>query len=330
MPYGSFDGKIIDNSYFLIIGGITKTLIFYLFKGLKAPHIPILEPPFGRFREAFPHLFNAIGPFDKSADSSNYGISQIMAAGPLAVLVCGFVFLQTQSACQAYTIEGKVEHVERLPAVDQKFTPGVQFDQNIELSPNNFWVKIPNWLAGSWSAREETAVLFQDFRSGRSRNQQETFKAKQDFTYGQQIDRSGQIWHYVGVPYTSKTVHTNAEEIHEVKEKQFLKANDDEVEFRAVATVMLIDNISSRIQRTYQQESLTDYQPISSDRMSMSASTKVFDSAGRPQTLQKNEAIIKRYKHFQKINEKDGKDLKALFREFMIAKGMGELLADEK
>ncbi len=229
---------------------------------------------------------------------------------------------------QAYTIEGKIEHVERLPAVEQRFTPGAQFDQHIELSPNNLWVQIPNWIAGSWSAREETAVLFQDFRTGRVHQEQQQFKAKQDFTYGQQIDKSGQIWHYCGVPYTSKTVHSDSEEIHEVKEKRFLKATDEEMEFRAVATVMFVDNLSSQIQKTYQQESLTTYKPIADDRISMTASTKVFDAAGRPQTMQDNEAIIKRYKHFHPINAQDGKDLKALFIEFMTAKGMANLLTD--
>lgn len=229
---------------------------------------------------------------------------------------------------QAYTIEGKIEHVERLPAVEQRLSPGAQFNQSLQLSPNNLWVKIPKWLAGSWSAREETAVLFQNFATGQSRSQQETFKAKQDFTYGQQADNSGQVWHYVGVPYRSKTLHTNSEEIHEVKEKRFLRADDEEVSFRALATVLFVDNISDRIQRTYQQESLTTYRPIADDRISMTASTKVFDSAGRPQTMQDNEAIIKRYKHFHPINTQEGKDLKALFVEFMTAKGMANLLPD--
>jgi hypothetical protein len=285
-------------------------VIFYLSKASQDPDIVILSVQVGRFREAFWRLFLAF--------------AALSAIPLMTVTIC----LLTVSAGDAYTIEGKIEHVEHMPAVEQKFTPGIQFDQTVELSPNNLWVKIPKWISGSWSAREEMAVFSQDFRTGRSHSQQETFKAKQDFTYGQQIDKSGQVWHYLGVPYTSKTVHTSSEEIHEVKEKQFLKATDDEVAFRAVATVLFVDNLSNRIQRTYQQESLTTYQPISDDRMSMAASTKVFDASGRPQTLQKNEAIIKRYKHFHPISEQDGKDLKALFRNFLTAKGMADLLPD--
>jgi len=281
-------------------------LIFYLSQACKTLNTVILSLQVGRFREAFGYfLFPA----------------------KIAAIATG-IGLLTALPGRAYTIEGKIEHVERMPAVEQKYSPGAQIDQSVELSPNNLWVKLPKWLAGSWSARDETAVFSQDFRSGRTRTTQEVFKAKQDFTYGQQVDKSGQVWHYVGVPYTSKSVRTNGEEIHEVKEKQFLKTTDEVVEFRAVATVLIVDNYSSSIQRTYQQESLTTYEPIADDRISMTASTKVFDAAGRPQTLQKNEAIIKRYKHFQTINQKDGKDLKALFREFMTAKGMADLLND--
>jgi hypothetical protein len=281
-------------------------LIFYLSKASKEPHTAILCGQMGGFREAF-------APFPRNLSAPLIAI----AISLLAVL-----------PGPAYTIEGKIEHVEQMPAVEQKLTPGAQFDQSVELSPNNLWVKIPKWIAGSWSARDETAVFSQNFKTGVSHHMEETFKAKQDFTYGQQIDKSGQVWHYLGVPYSSKSARSHAEEIHQVREKQFLKANDEEVEFRAVAAVLIVDNLSSRIERTYQQESLTSYKPIADDRISMTASTKVFDASGQAQSLQRNEAIIKRYRHFRPIDNQDGKDLKSLFRQYMMAKGMADLLPD--
>jgi len=226
----------------------------------------------------------------------------------------------------SYTIEGKIEHVEQLPPVERKFTPGAHFDLSAELSPDNVWIKIPSWLAGSWSARDETAVFYQDFKKGISRHPNEQFKAKQDFTYGQQMDKSGQIWHYMGVPYTSKSMHSSYEEIHEVREKRLVRGDDQVAEFRSLYTVLFIDNFTSNIQRTQQQESLTTYSPLADDRIGMSASTKVFDAGGRAQNLQRNEAIIKRYRHFTPINEKDGKDLRALFQQFMASRGQANLL----
>ena len=250
---------------------------------------------------------------------------------PLCVALCSGALGNTFGplpAAWAYTIEGKIEHVEKMPAVDRRFTPGAEFDQNAELSPDNRWIKIPNWLAGSWSARDETAVFSRDYRSGREDNRRHDFKAKQNFAYGQQIDKTGQVWHYLGVPYTSKSVHSDSREIHQVTDKQLLKASDEEIEFRAVATVLIIGNDSERIKRTYQQESLTTYQPISNDRITMTASTKVFDASGKAQTLQQNEAMIKRSKRFESVNEKDGKNLLVLFRQFMTAKGLADLLVD--
>jgi len=245
-----------------------------------------------------------------------------------ACLLAGSTQFWTAPSTLAYTIEGKIEHVEQLPPVEQKFKPGAHFDLSAELSPDNVWIKIPAWLAGSWSARDETAVYYQDFKKGISRHLNEQFKAKQDFTYGQQMDKSGQIWHYMGVPYTSKSQHTSYEEIHEVKEKRLVKGDDQAAEFRSLYTVLFIDNFSSNIQRTQQQESLTTYSPLAEDRIAMSASTKVFDAAGRPQNLQRNEAIIKRYRHFTPVNEKDGKDLRALFQQFMASRGQVNLLKE--
>ena|GEM_PF-492991 len=272
----------------------------------------------GRFCEARTSILRKTAVYLKKA--VNVITKGLLALSLSSVFALSLPLILSPSPCQAYTIEGKIEHVETLPPVEQKFKPGAHFDLSAELSPDNIWVKIPNWLAGSWSARDETAVFFQDFKKGVSRNVSEQFKAKQDFTYGQQIDKNGQIWHYMGVPYTSKSMHTSYEEIHDVKEKSLVRSSEDQAEFRSLYTVLFLDNFTATIQRSQQQESLTTYSPLGDDRIAMTASTKVFDLGGRPQNLQRNEAIIKRYRHFNVINEKDGKDLAALFQQFMAAR----------
>ena len=229
-------------------------------------------------------------------------------------------------AAQAYTIEGKIEHQEALPSVDSSIRKGARFSAGAEAEANNNWVKVPAWLAGTWIVHDETAVLRQDYKTGRIDRNPTVFMAKQEFTYGSQKDRQGGIWHYIGAPYTSKTRLTAYQEYHQVKEKQFLVANESQVQFRTLMTVVRVSNINSRVADSFQQESITSYRPVEDGIISLAASNKTFDANGRAVFQQDNEARIRRYKHFYETDKKDGKNLRELFLQYLEANGLSNLI----
>jgi hypothetical protein len=227
----------------------------------------------------------------------------------------------------AYTIEGKIEHQEALPSVDDSLRRGARFNASLsDGDAQNNWVKVPDWLAGTWSVNEETATLRQNFKTGEIDRKRQNFSARQEFTYGSQKDRQEGIWHYIGVPYRSKTRLDSYQEFHDVKEKQFLVANQQMVQFRTLMTVVRVSNSNGRITDTFQQESITSYRPLEDGVMQLTASNKTFDAGGRALYQQDNEARIKRFRHFSPVNRKDGKDLKALFIDYLAANGMSNLI----
>jgi len=190
----------------------------------------------------------------------------------------------------------------------------------------NNWVQVPAWLSGTWIVHEETAVLRHDFKTGQIDRHPTTFITTQEFTYGNQKDRQGNIWHYIGVPYTSKTRMATTEDFHEVKEKDFLVATEKQVQFRSVVTVVRVSHLSGRVAQSFQQESITGYKPVSDGVIQLTASTKTFDSDGNAVYQQDNQARIKRYKHYADVDNKDGKNLKELFIQYLTAKGLTNLL----
>lgn len=228
---------------------------------------------------------------------------------------------------QAYTIEGKIEHVESLPALDQSERKGAQYDLTAteEVHPNNNWVQIPSWMAGTWSVREETAVLRQDIRTGNIDRVPYRFKARQEFMYGSQKDRQGNIWHFIGAPYTSKTSLSDYDEIHEVKEKEFLSSANHLVIIRSVVGVIRVSS-SGRVKESFQQESITNYGPDEDGYMKLTSSTKTFSDTGKPLHLQENEARIKRVKAFVERDSYDNKDLRNLFKHYLTTHGLSNLL----
>jgi len=250
-------------------------------------------------------------------------------------ILCLVAFLQTlvlstnlpASQCLAYTIEGKIEHQEALPKVESAVRKGAKYRVGVnDFEAANNWVQVPAWLSGTWIVHEETAVLRHDFKTGQIDRHPTTFITTQEFTYGNQKDRQGNIWHYIGVPYTSKTRMATTEDFHEVKEKDFLVATEKQVQFRSVVTVVRVSHLSGRVAQSFQQESITGYKPVSDGVIQLTASTKTFDSDGNAVYQQDNQARIKRYKHYADVDNKDGKNLKELFIQYLTAKGLTNLL----
>jgi hypothetical protein len=129
------------------------------------------------------------------------------------------VFLLAPAAwleSQAVPLKATINHTEKMPAVDPLLKPGAQFSLSAtEEEPQNFWLRIPDWLAGTWQSDNETRVYNEDFRAGKTDSEVVPFKAKSRFTYGQQTDRQGGIWHYLGIPYCSATDFPNYTEYHQ-------------------------------------------------------------------------------------------------------------------
>lgn len=260
----------------------------------------------------------------RKAKSANFRKLSLLS-GVLLFLSLGFQL--SPLPADAYTIEGKIEHVETMPAMEQSQRKGAQFDLNAaeEIHPNNHWVQIPAWMAGTWSVREETAVLRQDMRSGSIDRVPFRFKARQEFTYGSQRDRQGNIWHFIGAPYTSKTNLSDYDEIHEVKEKEFLTVSNHQVTIRTVVGVIRVSS-TGRVKDSFQQESITNYAPMEDGYMKLTSSTKTFSDTGKPLHLQENEADIKRVKAFVERDSADNKDLRSLFRHFLTTNGLSNLM----
>ncbi|MBK9143615.1 MAG: hypothetical protein IPM23_14020 [Candidatus Melainabacteria bacterium] len=232
---------------------------------------------------------------------------------------------------RARTLEAGIQHVELMPSVSDDLRPGSIYRGGLaQDQASNYWVKIPDWMAGTWQMKEETTVKRHDFKTGKTSTSPIRFKAVHKFAYGMQKDRMGGIWHYAGTPYTSRTRLAYLDEYHLVKSKDFVEGVTDRVEFRSTVTAVRVDPSTGKIKKTYQQESITIYRPVpgSVDTIELFGSTRSFDQDGRPELENDNQARIRRRAPFQQVDSKDGVDLKALFRAFLIGSGRSDLLPD--
>lgn len=231
------------------------------------------------------------------------------------------------NAATGEPLQGKIEHSRKLPSVNKLLKPGIHYDETADKPVSNAWVRIPKWLAGIWATREETTVFQEDLRTGRRNNEHHTFTARSRFGYGKQTDKSGQIWHYVGVPYTSDTVMSGLIEYHQVLGKDVTIQSPNNVTVKTRVTVIKVRKPSGDIKDTYQQESINTYAyNPADDTIAMESSTKAFNADGLPESLTRNKATIHRQDNYVVVNEEYGKDLKSLFHQYLASQGLASLV----
>jgi hypothetical protein len=229
----------------------------------------------------------------------------------------------------AEPLQARIQHTETMPSVSPELRSGSRFNLNITSeAANNRWVRIPNWLAGTWIVDNETTVSRQDCVTGQTSYASTYFKAKSRFTYGDQCDREGGIWHYLGVPYCSATDFPGFTEYHQVSSKEFVENTPQRVSIKTQFAVVRVSKTTRQVIETLQQESITTYSFANVDQLDMTSSTKVFDELGAARNIACNQAVVGRAEPFTQIDRDGNKDLHQLFRQFLLANNLQKLLPD--
>ncbi len=237
----------------------------------------------------------------------------------------------SSSSVTSQTLFGGINHVDALPALDEELRPGKVFSLSTVKcdDQSNEWIKLPSWMCGTWSVDYETAVLRRNFKTDETLTDPHRFKARRTFVYGMQQDKEGGIWHYVGMPYSSRTKLSEFDEHHLVTSKTFDCSDPSRVLVRSLAKVIRVQHIDNVILDTFQQESVTSYMPASNGSdLFLSASTKTFDANGVPVLQGDNTADVKKTKSFTPVEVQKGKNIAQLFRDYLIGHGMAHLLPD--
>lgn len=253
-----------------------------------------------------------------------------LSALPAQVPLIALVALMAVPAGISAPLEGKVEDVEVLSGVSPILRPGVQYNEKevAPLTPSNLWVQLPTWFCGTWQINRETTVYRKNFSTGEQSYARVEFEAASKFTYGKQIDRQGHIWHYLGTPYTSETKMSQVTEHHQVLSKELVSGDEAKVVLKTRVIVFKVNRSTHRIIETYQQESTNTYTRGGDRQMTLKATTKVFDDQGKPGFLTTNEASAQKIDDFHIVNYENHKDLRALFIEYLTAKGLTILAPD--
>lgn len=235
---------------------------------------------------------------------------------------------QTGAGAAPLILTGGIEHSEKLDPVPPQLQTGAIFTPQAipQLQPNNEWYWIPMWYAGQKHADYEVVLQDYDFRSGQSITPNRTIINRQDIAIGFQPDKNGQIWEFKRAPYQTVVDRGAFSQTMFVRIRDPLQVTANQVTIRLVQTSVMVDKQSQRILKTEQQEQINVYVPTAPGTVTVQTSIKSFGSDGLPLVQETSTRQIVDRAPFQPVDFYAGRDMRLLFREFMISHGYGNLL----
>jgi hypothetical protein len=215
-----------------------------------------------------------------------------------------------------------VEHSERLQAVNPHLAPGELFDPaNLPVlpdnSPANQWYQVPRWLAGKWHKDNQTDYFRFDYATKQTDTSTRVEEAKSDGIWGTQADSEGRIWQFNPAPFTTTVDAGNQIVVQIVRLSEPIQSSDACFVRRAIDTQIRVDRDTNIIRSVESGEQITSYIQESDGLVKRETSAKVFDKDGQPVLLGKSFAYEKRVADFSPQDSYEGKDLRALFQQFL-------------
>lgn len=192
----------------------------------------------------------------------------------------------------------------------------------------NAWFPVPQWLAGTWEANEETILDAYDYKQGIQTVSEpmgiDTFRRS---VIGTQRDSLGRVWYCACTPI-ERTMETEAFLDHQTIERISVVANSsNQLTVDSLATVVRTSKSIGQERKIFKEETIATYKPVSDGVTHASFLIKDFDLEGHPLVASRAICYERRVEPFSIIDKDQRGDLRAKFQEFLIANGLGNLLA---
>lgn len=247
------------------------------------------------------------------------------------LLLAAVLTIACSLSAQAQFIQGGIEHSEEVAPADKRLQVGADFEDDYfkNVHANNLWVPIPKWLAGVWQTRTETQLSIRDLRFAfLSTNIPRSFARSDEWIFGMQTDKTGQIWHFINVPAYKKVMTGKTYEFRHELSKEFPYTDDDKVVAKYRFTAFTVNIRSRKIMRVHQQESVMTFTPDGDGVVRMDGSVKMFEVQGTPRAISKNIVPLFKVKQYSPIPVYADIDMHKSFCEYLMSHRLKDRIPD--
>lgn len=229
----------------------------------------------------------------------------------LSVLaICGAAMANASSSANELNAELVVPASFELPfsatppKVEPSYNPSV-------------WMPVPAWLVGTWKAQSEVILFSYNFQTQRLEVDEPIgVPIIRQSQIGMQQDAHGQVWHYLGTPYSRTAVMSSYIEAQQVQHLRTLRAGDGEVKIQSSALVTRLARDSCKLVDAFREETITTYTPLADGMIVVTFSICDFDLHARPLRRSWAACVEKRLKGFERVDQNERGQIRAEFERF--------------
>jgi hypothetical protein len=229
-------------------------------------------------------------------------------------------------------LQGSIEHSETLPGLSERLKPGSKYKDELLLElgteANNDWYWIPKWYAGKRHAEEALILFRHDFNTGISSTPMQRQLERQDSVSGYQLDREGDIWDLKKTRFIQHIDSGAALAVLYVKNMTPLAISNSQLVLKYDELSITYSKRDHKILEVVQQEQINKLAPIQPGLLRADISVKSFGWDGQPQRCEQSVMFSNIVEAFHPIDYLDDKDLRPMFRDYLIAHHLENLVPE--
>ena len=235
----------------------------------------------------------------------------VIAAAAVMLMLCPSAGQASDSVLER-TCESEIAAVVAPPLPGNLFPP--EFLNNTE-TPQ--WIPVPSWLSGTWRAESQLIVRAYDYRQHKvTISEPVKVRINRRSTIGHQRDQSGQVWHFVGCPYTRTVTTDRYIERQLIEDIRLISSTPAELVLQTHATISQVDKQTLALVNVFREETTATYQPAGKNSILVGFMVVDYDVSGSPSTASKSFCLEKRIQTFCQMDQDERGDLKSLFKKF--------------
>jgi hypothetical protein len=233
-------------------------------------------------------------------------------------------------ASQTKVLQGGVNHAEELPGLDDALQVGQVYSDDLLLKGstqgNNDWFYIPPWYGGVRHAEDAMIIYRYDYQTGSSSSPMQRQLNRQNSRSGYQRDRNGGIWDYKHVPTIQHVESDLCNAVLYLKRVTPISGSDDRIVIKYDEVSISLDKRSNKILDVVQQEQINTTTSPMPGVLRIDVSVKCFGWDGKPKRQEQSVMMANIVKPFEQIDQFEGKDLRPLFRDYLMSHHLENLV----
>ncbi len=252
-------------------------------------------------------------------------------------LACALSSIATEPAsAEAVTtrLEGGVDHKVDLAPGLSALKPGGDFSIDfLRPQPNDSWVKIPSWLAGTWRSLNALRTFKYDEKSGQTDNSSQIIQKTSREIFGLQQDAAGDIWTLSINPNPTlgqeRTLEGSegtpgqltAVDSFVISKNEYQLTGADRATITSSAEEIRVDKATNKIVSIETQKIIRKFNLLEDGLVSCLCDQTNLEKDGTPASKQKFVIVSRRIEPFKNQDDLNAIKLKSSFEKFLDKTG---------